>query len=162
MDFPAQTHPEPTPYCSSTQAHTNPVGSSSTISTWYSRRYYLQSCFCQDLSAHPGPPMKLQSSRTAFRPHNLHLRISNLSTLHTCNQTVTTLHVSTNSQHVLYLMLAKHDHVATVVAGTTLLAGTVLLLRLHCYHQCNEDSNAHSHNTLILQKQICKIQLNLD
>ena len=58
MEFPAQTHPEPTPYCSSTQAHPNPVGSSSTIATWYSRRYYLQSCFCQDLSAHPGPPMK--------------------------------------------------------------------------------------------------------
>jgi hypothetical protein len=58
MEFPAQTHPEPTPYCSSNQAHPNPVGSSSTIATWYSRRHYLQSCFCQDLLAHPGPPMK--------------------------------------------------------------------------------------------------------
>jgi hypothetical protein len=58
MEFPGQTHPESTPYCSSTQAHPNPVGSSSTIATWSSRRYYLLSCFCQDLSAHPGPPMK--------------------------------------------------------------------------------------------------------
>jgi hypothetical protein len=39
-------------------SHPNPVGSSSTVATWYSRRYYLQSSFCQDLSAHPGPPMK--------------------------------------------------------------------------------------------------------
>ena len=110
---------------------------------------------------------KLRLSRTttgraAFRPHNLHLRISYLPTFNTCNQTVTTLHVSTNSQCVLYLMLAKHDHVATVVAGMNLLVGTASLLRLHCYHQCNEDSNAQSHNDLILQKQICKIQSNLD
>ena len=85
---------------------------------------------------------------------DLHLCISNLSTLNPCNQTVTTLHVSTNSQHVFCFMLAKHDHVASIVAETNLLVGTASLLRLHwCYHQCNEDSDAHSHNTLILQKQ---------
>ena len=69
----------------------------------------------------------------AFCPHNLHLRMSNLPTLNTCNQTVTTLHhVSTNSQHVLYFTLAKHDHVATVVTGKNLLVKTASLLRLHC------------------------------
>jgi hypothetical protein len=105
---------------------------------------------------------KLQLSQTAFRPHDLHLCISNLPTFNTCNQTVTTLHVSTNSQHVLYHMSAKHDHVATVVAGTNLLLGNGSLLRVHCHHQCNEDYNACSHNTQILQKQTCKIQSKLD
>jgi hypothetical protein len=69
MEFPAQTHPEPTPYCSSTQAHPNPVGSSSTISTWHSRRYYLQSCFCQDLSAHPGPPKPTHKILSSPKTH---------------------------------------------------------------------------------------------
>ncbi len=52
------------------------------------------------------PVRKLQLSRTAFRLHNLHLCISNLPTLNTCNQMATTLHVSTNSQHVLDFMFA--------------------------------------------------------
>jgi hypothetical protein len=35
-------------------------------------------------------------------------------------------------------MLAKSNHVATVVASFDLLVKALSLLRLHCYHQWNE------------------------
>jgi hypothetical protein len=84
------------------------------------------------------PVRKLQLSRTAFRPHNLLFYNSNLSTLNPCYLTGNTLHVSTNSQHVSFIMLAKSDHVATVVASVNLLVGAASELRLHCHHQWNE------------------------
>ena len=72
------------------------------------------------------PVQKLQLSRTVFRPHNLQFRNSNLSRLNPCNTTGITLHVSTNSQHVSFIMLSKSNHVATVVASFNLLVGVVL------------------------------------
>jgi hypothetical protein len=84
------------------------------------------------------PVRKLQLSRTAFRPHNLLFYNTNLSTLNPCNSTELTLHVLTNCQHVSLIMLAKSNHVATVVAGIDLLIKALSLLRLHCYHQWNE------------------------
>ena len=55
-----------------------------------------------------------------------------------------TLHESTKS-HVSFIILAKSDHVATVVASLDLQVGPVSVLRLHLrYQQWNEDSNAHS------------------
>ena len=84
------------------------------------------------------PVRKLQLSRTAFRPHNLLFYNTNLPTLNPCNPTALTLHVLTNSQHVSFIMLAKSNHVATVVASINLPVKTLSLLRLHCYHQCNE------------------------
>jgi hypothetical protein len=35
-------------------------------------------------------------------------------------------------------MLAKSNHVATIVASIDLPMGALSLLRLHCYHQWNE------------------------
>jgi hypothetical protein len=64
---------------------------------------------------------------------------TNLSTLNPCNSTELTRHVLTNCQHVsLIMILAKSNHVATVVAGIDLLVKVLSLLRLHCYHQWNE------------------------
>ena len=60
------------------------------------------------------PVWKLQLSRTAFHPHNLQCLSSNLSKLNTRNTAGISLHVSTYSQHVSFIMLAKSDHVATV------------------------------------------------
>ena len=84
------------------------------------------------------PVRKLQLSRTAFYPHNLQFRNSDLSKLNTCNTTGITLHVSTNFQHVSFIMLAKSDHVATVVASVNLLVAVVFVLPLHCLYQWNE------------------------
>jgi hypothetical protein len=84
------------------------------------------------------PVRKLQLSRTAFRPHNLLFYNTNLPTFNPCNSTELTLHVLTNCQHVSLIMLAKSNHVATVVAGIDLLVKTLSSLRLHCYYQWNE------------------------
>ena len=84
------------------------------------------------------PVRKLQLSRTAFHPHNLQFRNSNLLKLNTCNTTEITLHVSTNFQHVSFIMVAKSDHVATVVASVDLLVGALWELPLHCHYQWNE------------------------
>ena len=78
---------------------------------------------------------KLQLSRTAFYPHNLRSRTTKYST---CYTTGITLHVSTNFQHVSFIMLAKSDHVATVVANVDLLVGASWELPLHCHYQWNE------------------------
>ena len=64
------------------------------------------------------PVQKLQLSRTDFRPHNLLFYNTNLSTSNPCNSTELTLHVLTNCQHVSLIMLAKFNHVATVVAAS--------------------------------------------
>jgi hypothetical protein len=40
---------------------------------------------------------------------------------------------------VSLIMMAKFNHVATVVAGIDLLVKALSLLRLHCCHQWNED-----------------------
>ena len=112
------------------------------------------------------PVRKLQLSRTAFRPHNLLFYNTNLSTLNPCNSTELTLHVLTNCQHVSLIMMAKFNHVATVVAGIDLLVKALSLLRLHCCHQWNEDFECsfqqHSKLWQTLAKQSCKIQSNLD
>ena len=63
------------------------------------------------------PVRKLQLFRTAFRPHRLLFYDINLSTLTLCNSTGITLHVSTYSQHVSFIMLAKYNHAATVVCN---------------------------------------------
>ena len=63
---------------------------------------------------------------------------SNLSRLNPCNTTGITLHVSTNSQHVSFIMLAKSNHVATVVASFDLLVGVVFVLTLQCPYQWDE------------------------
>ena len=109
---------------------------------------------------------KLLLSRTAFRPHNLLFYNTNLSTLNQCNSTELTLHVLTNCQHVSLIMLAKSNHVATVVAGIDMLVKALSLLRLHCYHQWNEgfECSLQQHSKLwqTLAKQSCKIQSNLD
>jgi hypothetical protein len=74
------------------------------------------------------PVRKLQLSRTAFHPHNLLFYKTNLSTLNPCNSTELTMHVLTNCQHVSLIMLAKSNHVATVVAGINLLVKALSLL----------------------------------
>ena len=84
------------------------------------------------------PVRKLQLSRTAFHPHNLQFRTSNLSKLNTCNSTGINFHVSTNFQHVSFIMLAKSNHVATVVASVDLLVGASWELPLHYHYQWNE------------------------
>jgi hypothetical protein len=71
---------------------------------------------------------KLQLSRTAFRPHNLLFYNTNLSTFNPCNSHELTLHVLTNCQHVSLIMMAKFNHVATVVAGIDLLVKALSLL----------------------------------
>ncbi len=112
------------------------------------------------------PVQKLQLSRTAFRPHNLLFYNTNLSTLNPFNSTESTLHVLTNCQHVSLIMMAKFNHVATVVAGIDLLVKALSLLRLHCCHHWNEDLECsfqqHSKLCQTLAKQSCKIQSNLD
>ena len=76
------------------------------------------------------PVRKLQLSRTAFRPHNLLFYNTNLSTLNPCNSTELTLHVLTNCQHVSLIMLAKSNHVASVlVASINLPVGALSLVR---------------------------------
>jgi midasin (ATPase involved in ribosome maturation) len=63
-------------------------------------------------------------------------------------------------------MLAKFNHVATVVAGIDLLVKALSLLRLHCYHQWIEgfECSLQQHSKLwqTLAKKSCKIQSNLD
>ncbi len=112
------------------------------------------------------PVQKLQLSWTAFRPYNLLFYNTNLSTLNPCNSTELSLHVLTNCQHVSLIMMAKFNHVATVVAGINLLVKALSLLRLHCYHQWNEGFESsllqHSKFWQTLAKQSCKIQSNLD
>jgi hypothetical protein len=112
------------------------------------------------------PVRKLQLSRTAFRPHNLLFYNTNLSTFNPCNSTELTLHVLTNCQHVSLIMMAKFNHVATVVAGIDFLVKALSLLRLHCCHQWNEDFECsfqqHPKLWQTLAKQSCKIQSNLD
>jgi hypothetical protein len=84
------------------------------------------------------PVQKLQLSRTAFHPHNLLFYNNNLSTLTLCNPTVISLHVSTNFQHVSLIMLAKSNHVATVVAIINLLVEVELVLTFQCPDQWDE------------------------
>jgi predicted Zn-dependent protease len=63
-------------------------------------------------------------------------------------------------------MMAKFNHVATVVAGIDLLVKALSLLRLHYCHQWNEDFECsfqqRSKLWQTLAKQSCKIQSNLD
>jgi len=84
------------------------------------------------------PVQKLQLSWTAFRPQSLLFYNINLSTLTLCNSTGITLHVSAYSQHVSFIMLAKYNHVATVVAIVDLEVGVLSVLRLQCHHQWDE------------------------
>ena len=82
---------------------------------------------------------KLQLFRYASL-QNPQVRNSNLATFNTCNSTGVTCHVLTTFQHVACIMVAKCNHVATVVADLHSQAGAASALRLHCFHQCNEDS----------------------
>jgi hypothetical protein len=66
------------------------------------------------------PVRELRLSWTAFRPHYLLFYNTNLSTLNPCNSTKSTLHVLTNCQQVSIIMMAKSNHVATVVASINL------------------------------------------
>jgi hypothetical protein len=99
---------------------------------------WLHKFLCVLYSYGETPIQKLQLSLTAFRPHNLLFYNTNLSTLNLGNATELTLHVLTNCQHVSLIMLAKPNHVATVVVGINLLVKALSLLGLHCYHQWNE------------------------
>jgi hypothetical protein len=80
------------------------------------------------------PVQKLQLFQTAFWPQSLLFYDTNWSTLNPCNPTELTLHVIKNCQHVSLIMLAKSN-----LASINLPVGALLLLRLHCYHQWNED-----------------------
>ncbi len=95
-------------------------------------------------------------------PQNLHLCNSNFATLFTYNSTEITPDVSITSQHVAHNTIDKCQHVATAVAGLICNVGAFLASRLHCYFQWHEGSYVRSHNMLILQKETCKIQPNLD
>jgi hypothetical protein len=84
------------------------------------------------------PLQKLQLSRNAFCLHRLLFYNINSSTLTLCNSTGITLHVSTYSQHVSFIMLAKYNHAAKVVAIVNLEVGVLSVLRLQCHHQWDE------------------------
>jgi hypothetical protein len=52
---------------------------------------------------------------------------------------------------------------ATVVAtGPDLLVTGAFTLQLHCHFQWHVGSHVQTHNMLVLQKETCKIQSNLD
>jgi hypothetical protein len=51
---------------------------------------------------------------------------------------------------------------ATVVAGRNLPATEAFLSQLHYHFQWHEGSHVETHNMLVLQKETCKIQSNLD
>ena len=95
-------------------------------------------------------------------PQNLHLRNSDFAASFTFNSTGITPHVSITSQHVAHNTIDKCQHVATAVAGLICNVGAFLASRLHCYFQWHEGSYVRSHNMLLLQKETCKIQPNLD
>ena len=95
-------------------------------------------------------------------PQNLHLRNSDFAASFTYNSTGITPHVSLTLQHVAHNTIDKRQHVATAVAGLICNVGAFLASRLHCYFQWHEGSYVRSHNMLILQKETCKIQPNLD
>ena len=86
----------------------------------------------------------------------------NFAASFTYNLTGITPHVSITLQHVAHNTIDKCQHVATAVAGLTCNVGAFLASRLHCYFQWHEGSFVRSHNMLLLQKETCKIQPNLD
>ena len=104
------------------------------------------------------PVQKLLLSRYRI-PQNLHLRNSHFATSFTYNSTGITPHVPTSLQHVACNIIAKCHHVATIVAGPNARVRAALVSRLHCHCQWHEESYAQSHNTLILRKKTCKIEL---
>ncbi len=85
------------------------------------------------------------------------------ATSNTYNATKLVLHVSSCFQYSLsHIAACKYNNVATIVAGPKLPATVVFVSQLHCHFQWHEGSHFETHNILVLQKETCRINQNLD